>query len=496
MPSDDRDQQFDRAIARHLRSASPDAACPDAEILAAYHERSLSLEEMAHWKEHMASCSRCQETLALLEQTDSVAANDWGKVVAPAALQASRSLAGVKDTEKEESALAMRAASAAPAPVEIPSASKGAAQTRYRVTWSIVIPAGALAAGLLVWVAVHERTNLSMEKAKSVQVAENREASPPASPAAPPSGQAAPRDKGSYGLQQGDRVNHKPSAALTSPALHAPAPSSNPSAVPAPAAKELGASEQNNFAQLNAEKSGVSGGAAARFVGGKRAAAAAPVAPKAATSRTGGPLVANQMQNQMQNQDTMQNANQAPNPAANEVTDKATNQAVAEEKKDLRQAQKQKSEAPSVYSITESVEVSAAAAPVNGREFSILQMPGGGLIVSPNKKQAWRVGPAGKIEHTSDAGRTWKPQESGVTSDLLAGSAPSERICWIVGKAGALLLTTDGGKHWKPVASPISDDVGGVRALDAQHASIWDVPNSKSFETSDGGLTWKQVANQ
>ncbi len=79
MPSDDRDQQFDRALARHLRSASPDAACPDAEILAAYHERALSLEEMAHWKTHIASCARCQETLALLEQTEPVAANEWEK---------------------------------------------------------------------------------------------------------------------------------------------------------------------------------------------------------------------------------------------------------------------------------------------------------------------------------------------------------------------------------------------------------------------------------
>ncbi len=87
------------------------------------------------------------------------------------------------------------------------------------------------------------------------------------------------------------------------------------------------------------------------------------------------------------------------------------------------------------------------------------------IIVSPNKKQAWRVGPAGKIERSNDAGKTWKPQNSGVAADLLAGSAPSDKVCWIVGKAGTLLLTTDGGKHWKQIASPISDDLGGVRRL-------------------------------
>jgi photosystem II stability/assembly factor-like uncharacterized protein len=118
------------------------------------------------------------------------------------------------------------------------------------------------------------------------------------------------------------------------------------------------------------------------------------------------------------------------------------------------------------------------------------------IILSPNKKLAWRVGPRGKIERSTDAGKTWRTQESGVTADLLSGSAPADKVCWIAGKAGTLLLTTDGGKHWKQVASPISDDLGSVHALDAQHASISDFPNSKSFETSDGGLTWKLVANQ
>lgn len=500
MPSDDRDQQFDRALARHLRSASPDAACPDAEILAAYHERSLSLEEMAQWKAHMVSCSRCQETLALLEQTESVAANDWEKTEVPAALQASRARSESKDTKKEEPALTMPAAGAAPAPVEIRSASKVAVGTRRRVPWSIVVPAGALAAGLLVWVAVHERTNLLMQKAVSVQVAENREASPPASSAAPQYGKAEARDEGAAALQSKNRADRKPSAAPTSPALHAQAPSLAPSAVPPPAAKELGGLEQDKLAQLDAEKSA---GTFPAGVGGalgpvtrKRAVAAAPPAPKAAPGRAGGPLVANQMQNQMQNQNAMQNANQAPNSAANQAADQATNQPLAEEKKDARQAQKQKSEAPAVYSITESVEVSAAEVPINGRNFSMLQVVGGGLIVSPNKKQAWRVGPAGKIERSNDAGKTWNLQNSGVAADLLTGSAPSDNVCWLVGKAGTVLLTTDGGKHWKQVASPISDDLGGVHALDAQRASIWDAPHGKTFATSDGGLTWKQVANE
>jgi len=74
MPTDDRDRQLERALARHLSNASPDRSCPDAEILAAYHERSLSLEEMGQWKEHIAGCARCQEALALIEESESVLA--------------------------------------------------------------------------------------------------------------------------------------------------------------------------------------------------------------------------------------------------------------------------------------------------------------------------------------------------------------------------------------------------------------------------------------
>jgi hypothetical protein len=72
MPREDREQNFDKALARRLRSS--DAAtgndCLDAETLAAYHERLLDPEEMAQRKQHIASCERCQEILAQLEATD------------------------------------------------------------------------------------------------------------------------------------------------------------------------------------------------------------------------------------------------------------------------------------------------------------------------------------------------------------------------------------------------------------------------------------------
>jgi hypothetical protein len=80
MPADD--SLFEKALARQMRNRAPgtDAAangesasreaaaqhhqnCPDAEILAAYHERSLSDGEINLWTEHLVSCTRCQEIL-------------------------------------------------------------------------------------------------------------------------------------------------------------------------------------------------------------------------------------------------------------------------------------------------------------------------------------------------------------------------------------------------------------------------------------------------
>jgi Carboxypeptidase regulatory-like domain/Photosynthesis system II assembly factor YCF48 len=117
-------------------------------------------------------------------------------------------------------------------------------------------------------------------------------------------------------------------------------------------------------------------------------------------------------------------------------------------------------------------------------------------IVAPGEEMVWRVGEAGKIERSTDAGKTWKSQRSGVSADLQAGSATSDRVCWLIGKAGTILLTTDGGTHWKQVTSPLAEDLGGIHARDAQHASIWDVANRNSFETDDGGTNWKRTANE
>jgi hypothetical protein len=74
MPGNDRDQNFEKALAGNVRSsnAAPGNDCLDAETLAAYHDRLLDPEEMAQRKAHIATCERCQEILAQLEATDAI----------------------------------------------------------------------------------------------------------------------------------------------------------------------------------------------------------------------------------------------------------------------------------------------------------------------------------------------------------------------------------------------------------------------------------------
>ena len=45
-------------------------------------------------------------------------------------------------------------------------------------------------------------------------------------------------------------------------------------------------------------------------------------------------------------------------------------------------------------------------------------------------------------------------------------------------------ILTNGDYH-------LDEDLGGIRATDALHATIWNSFNTKILETTDGGITWK-----
>ncbi len=110
-------------------------------------------------------------------------------------------------------------------------------------------------------------------------------------------------------------------------------------------------------------------------------------------------------------------------------------------------------------------------------------------IKSADHAAIWMVGRNGAILRYNFAAAGWDPQASGVTVDLVAGSAPSPSICWIVGRDGTILRTLD-GYHWTKIIAPVGDDLVTVVATSATDATITDTAGLR-FATSDGGLTWR-----
>ena len=447
MPTDDRDRQLDRALARRL-SDSRDAACPDAEILAAYHERTLSLEEMAEWKEHIASCSRCQEALALVEESEKALAEDWKEQEVEDYLGAAEPSA----LPEAQAALPPRSRNlwlgrATPQAASAPA--RKSAKRGPRLNWRWVASVGAIAAAVIVWIGVRDIEVANKAAKHSVEIAQNRAVPPVAVSPAP----AAPRAE----------VAEKPTNRIPAPTVREPHKEEQ---VAGGVPQVLRPSEQERSLEregrdLEAAKPGAAAIVAQSEAKKSRAAGAAP-APST----------------------PVRNGLEANEPAASDKLEQVSPQA------------------------PQSVEVTAAAPTLNtsqsdlqmmvrdSKELMRLAAEDHRLIVAPGQKHVWRVGEGGSIARSTDGGKTWKKQNSGVTVDLTSGSATSDKVAWVAGKSGTLLLTTDGGKHWKQIPTPITGDLGGVHALDQAHASIWDVSNRKSFLTSDGGETWTPAANE
>jgi hypothetical protein len=155
---------------------------------------------------------------------------------------------------------------------------------------------------------------------------------------------------------------------------------------------------------------------------------------------------------------------------------------------------------------TTTAETSAAAPPISSRsvESTGKFQPPSALAASraklashtaaaPGGAVIWRWRPGGAIERSSDRGKTWSPQNSGLHGELLAGSAPSDSVCWLAGRGGAILRTTDAGAHWTPLVGPFPADITAIVATDALHATIVTASPPAHFSTADGGLALAPV---
>ncbi len=479
MASDERDRSFDRALARHLRSdgSAPDRAisssrefspageCPDPETLAAYHERSLLPEQLNSWKEHIVGCAHCQAILVQLEATDDIPL----QAVEQEELHSAKKSAPVMDGRNLETYSAAAAPSQSQRAAGAPTPKKSRRVLLLRgARWRWLAPAGALAAGLLVWVALHENQHLPLPATSEGEnkVASKQAPAPPISSGSPSAREASP----------------PPSAPVTKPA----------SAVDQIAAENArhtrGAmkpsEKRDSLAQASPSKRLADKGAGLRK-----------------ETENGSSIDLLQTENRMDRDAKTPSAGKQEN-AEVQLQAQATN--VQSQNQSDANAPKLVSPAPHGKTEAKKMRAASAAPPsaaggvagfnsTASMEVAAISNPR--LIAPPGSNVMWRPGRAGLIEFSSNNGTSWSRQTSGVLADLLTGSAPSDKVCWIVGRVGTILRTTDGGAHWTLITSPLPEDLGGVRATDELHASIWNARGTKIFETSDGGLTWNRVPN-
>jgi hypothetical protein len=452
MTSDNRERSFEKALSRNFPSA-PNAraaasVCPDPEILAAYYENSLAPQELLSWKQHFAACSRCQELLAQLAVTDNLA---------------------VEPLEMERPAILQ----AAP-PSAVQESRKSILHLPWAAYWRWAVPAGAVAAGLLLWITIH-KSDAPIQVAKNeplTSVPAKQEEEFRAHGERP----AAPKFEAADAVAPSEQLTDEPQSRQRSE----------------PNTKSKGATEKKTTVNSGANKT----------TDARRGAAADQGATSARGAAESNPAVALASGNVLSRSDSAAGLNHAP--SAPSVAAPAPLKPEA---------------------MTESVEVPAAAPRVPAPDAKVMARPVGrsgaeqksriavvpalsdraalrtasakapAVIATPESAILWRPGAAGLIERSTDAGKSWAPQPSGVIADLLAGSAPSAQVCWIVGRAGTILLTTDAGTHWVKFQPPIADDLAAVRATDARQAVVLDVTRRHAYKTIDGGLTWTQLAD-
>jgi hypothetical protein len=515
-----RDKAIEKLVAQKLRAgaATPSAACPDAEVLAAYFERTLAPKERATWEDHFSSCARCQAQLAALARMSS------GEEGSPAA---------------------------APMRARVP------ARKIFRLRWAWAAPmlVAMFVAGL--WYTgefqplLHQRSEIPRGISSPAPPAKPPEVAPANEGTKPAPLRAEKKEGAASALSSAeDKLQHLPRMTeqrLSNEPSPVPQPKGAPAAAPAataetnrlemapappPKAIPQGALAGGNIApptermQMEAPQTQREASAAgAGLAGGVASAPAAPLAAQplreaispqteaqavqldsarlgpAGKASAGGllgsvsgtvtdasgaavPGATVTVRNTSTNVTTVLTANNAGayavaglNPGVYtvradargftpSVMNEVTLQAHADRKVDF---------ALQVGTVAQTVEVQARAAAVQ--------------TASP----PWRVGPRGLMQKLTPE-KKWESKVSGVTADLFDIAFPNSKIGWAVGQGGTVLRSTNGGKSWSKLTSPTHEDLVHVTAIGAESATV-SSRSGRFFSTDDGGRTWTPVAS-
>jgi hypothetical protein len=453
-------------------------ACPDAEVIAAYSDEAMDPAEAAQWEGHFAACDRCRKILRVL-----AAASE-----APLA-------------EQEVAELGAKIA-AVQAPVDIAQAKTAMERSvpiRSRARW--MAPALGVAAVLAVWFAMRPPWRGAVQNPSTTLVAQAPKEEIAPNPAQIENGRlsanAPAADQKSESASPADRPSSK-----TAPS------NAQPSNLPV---DEFGGARTDSARQKD---SSAVGGAVGGLQAEKKAKAlsepqetpsfaastsmpsAAPgpvVAPAVPAPQSMSPSVAPQSMAKAAPRKESADASQGAansNPAENSVRrDKQEMEIQREQAQITGGAMAQK--APGAPAIAGRTNEAVAMSRLAKSDSPVLKSATGSAL--------WRGEKAGRIERSTDGGRSWISLASPSTEDWLAGAAVSDSVCWLAGRHGAIARTVD-GQTWQRVAPPAQaagpdgsePDWTALSAGDASNATIT-AADGRKFSTTDGGRTWKPL---
>lgn len=475
MPARDDDKAMDGLLRRSLaRDAAKAGECPDADILAAYYERSLDADEVAGYEQHISQCALCREHLAALVRAESAVEIPAEPVLVAAA------------------ALAQPAKAATPERVSTPE--KPAPLWVFDWRW-LAPAAAALIFAAVVYVRVIQHGPTALFSRNEVAVSK-----PQTAPSPPPAEELyAPAER----LQANHESPANPPATLKSnlPSLQkkmaAPPPPSRAekesAAPPAPPPAKPAAPPPRVSPGPSVART--SPGASSGFIGGamaRRGTAAGTAAPRIA-SRQQTPAPSTSAKT-AQSEQRAASGTSAGAASATAATATATPQADAKKESEVADASAQSVQTTAANDQAKAPVVAGAPA---GRQLSSLSQTvevtaaSEAVYVAEKIGALYRVTPDGLVERSSDGGATWRPERLKTKAPIVAASAPSGEICWLVGRDGTILVTKN-AKKWKKIWPPAAIDLIAVTAQDAKSATVT-ASDGRKFSTTDGGKTWKQL---
>jgi hypothetical protein len=472
-----RDRRREEALARRMgealdRLASRDSdECPDAELIAAYHEGALGPDDIAQWESHFAVCARCRKILLVLAAS----------VDAPLAEKEVAHLGELVAAAASRGRSSRTAESAPPKPLD------------WRMRW--LAPAFGVAAVLAVWFAMRPPWRTATQNPSGTLIAQ-----------APKS--ENPQNVELKELEQFSKVAPQKKSEADAVTRKDEAVSGVPSSNPAPETMA-----RNRVADGNAIGGIASGSGVAVDTGqnqrkekneskGAYAGAPVPASPQVAlptpapTPPQGQPQLVEPRRSVTEAagsaDQTVVVTGQAPEattrPGAKSAATVGDKQAVTAQAETDREAGVR----------------SAANLPVVGRDLKALSKldsiaENATLIRAPSGSISWRAGKGGRIERSADAGHTWISQASPLQEDWLAGAAVSGTICWIVGRNGAIARTTDGDR-WEKITPPRLAAGSSGKLLDwisiaaaGEQAATITASDQRRYVTQDGGKTWRAI---